>query len=71
VTGHPDLRGRVGGLTRRNAPPEKIAEARRALTKANLGEHIRAAVAGWPPLTPEDKAELAILLLNPGGTDAP
>ena len=59
----------VGGLTLRNAPPEKIAAARAALKAANLEQDIREAVATWPPLSPEARAELAILLLAPAGGD--
>jgi hypothetical protein len=32
-------------------------------------EDVRRIVASWPPLTSEQKSELAILLLNPAGDD--
>ena len=58
---------RLGGLTRCGAPAEAIEQARRELTKTTLADRIREAVTAWPPLTPEDKADLAILLT--GGSD--
>ncbi len=71
MTGHPDLRGRVGGLIARGAAPEKIEAARVGLKAANLREQIREAVATWPPLSAETRAELAVLLLDSGaGSDA-
>jgi hypothetical protein len=69
VQGHADLRGRVGGLIARGAPPEKIAEARAELAEANARAKVREVVAAWPPLSPEARAELAILLLSPAGGD--
>jgi hypothetical protein len=59
----------VGGLTRRNAPPEKIEQARAALKAAGLESRIREAVSTWPPLTAEVRADLAVLLLSPAGGD--
>jgi hypothetical protein len=32
-------------------------------------DRVRRIVATWPPLTPEQKAELAVLLLTPDGGD--
>lgn len=58
-------RGKIGGLVRRGASPERIAEARAALKAAGLHEKIRAAVAEWPPLTDEQRIELAAIL-HPG-----
>lgn len=37
-------------------------EARRALAEAKLSRHISEAVAAAPPLTPEQRAHLAVLL---------
>jgi hypothetical protein len=49
----------------------RLPALRRDLTAAGLEEHIREAVATWPPLTPEQKSELAVILLSPaGGGDA-
>jgi len=64
------LRGRVGGLIRRNAPPEKIDAARADLKAASLRDRVKRDVSTWPPLSAETRAELAILLLNPGNGDA-
>jgi hypothetical protein len=41
-------------------------QARADLAAATLEDHIRDVVDGWPPLTPEQRARLA-LLLHPGG----
>jgi hypothetical protein len=57
-------RNKLGAAARRR-DPEAIAEARAALDESK----IRAAVAAWPPLTAEQRAELAILLLTPAGGD--
>jgi hypothetical protein len=45
----------------------RLPALRRDLVAAGLEEHIRDAVAGWPPLSPETRAELAVLLLNLAG----
>ena len=63
------LARRLGGLARQDAPAEKIADARRELAKATLRERIREAVAAWPPLSAEDRADLAVLLLRSGDGD--
>jgi hypothetical protein len=68
VPGHPDLRGRIGGLTRRGARPEKIEAARAELAEANAEAAIKRIVDGWPPLTPAQRERLA-LLLHPGAGD--
>ena len=61
-------RNALGAAARRGDPPERIEQARRDLTEANLAAHIREAVAAWPPLTAEQRQGLA-LLLNPGHQD--
>jgi hypothetical protein len=66
VPGHPHLRGRIGGLTRRGAPPEKIEAARAELAEAA----IRRIVDAWPPLSPAQRERLALLLNPGGGSDA-
>lgn len=48
---------------------EALAAARADLKAAGLEARIRAAVDTWPPLTPEQRSQLA-LLLQPGGADA-
>jgi hypothetical protein len=64
-------RSSLGRQTQLDASPELIEQARVELKAANLEAGIRAAVSAWPPLTPEVRSELAILLLTPGGDDAP
>ena len=66
MPGHPDLRGRVGGLIARGAPPEKIEAARAELAMANA----EADVASWPPLSAEARARIACAILSAGGSDA-
>jgi hypothetical protein len=59
------VRNRLGGLSRHGNPdPEQAAAARAELAELK----IRAEVATWPPMTPEIRAKLAILLLR-GGDD--
>lgn len=62
-------RARVGGLARRNAPPERIAEARADLEATRLEEHIRKIVDAAPQLTAAQRERLAPLL-HPGGDRA-
>jgi hypothetical protein len=58
-------RARVAGLTRRRPPDHPdLVEARRDLIAARLAQRIEDAVAAWPPLTAEQRAQLAILLLT-------
>jgi hypothetical protein len=45
---------------------ERLASAQRAYTAAKLEEHIRKVVEAAPPLTPEQRQRLA-LLLRPAG----
>jgi hypothetical protein len=61
-------RSALGNAIKDNHPPEAVAAARAALKAANLEQGIRAAVSTWPPLTPEQKAELAVLLLTPAAS---
>lgn len=70
MPGHPHLRGRIGGLTRRGAPPEKIEAARAELAEANAEAAIRRIVDAWPPLSPAQRERLALLLNPGGGSDA-
>jgi hypothetical protein len=50
---------------------EAITAARADLKAAGLQARIREAVATWPPLTPETRAELALLLSPDGAPGAP
>jgi hypothetical protein len=50
----------------RGADPARIEQARQALKAAGLAEKIRTAVATWPPLPSDVRAELAVLLLSGG-----
>lgn len=45
----------------------RIAEARKALQKANIDAEIARMVASWPPLSDDQKARLAPLLQPSGG----
>ena len=60
------------GNTIKNHPGdhEAIAAARAALKAAGLEAKIRDAVATWPPLSAEVKAELAVIILSGGGDAA-
>ncbi len=61
-------RGRVASLTRsRSADDPDLLAARRALRAARAEEYIRQLVAGAPPLTPEQRDRLAVLLRSSGG----
>lgn len=64
MQGHPDLRGRLGGLIARGAAPEKIAQARADLAAATLESDIRRTA---PCLPAETRNQLAVLLLAPAG----
>jgi hypothetical protein len=55
-------RGRVGGLIVTGASPERIEEARRELQYAISEDYIRRIVDSAPPLTSEQRAQLARLL---------
>lgn len=58
-------RARLAGTIRwRPDDLEAQTEARRDLAAARLASKIEEAVAGWPPLTGEQRAQLAILLLG-------
>jgi len=56
----------VAVRTRDHAPPEVIEAARAELAAANAHAAIRKIVDGWPPLSTETKAELAIIILSGG-----
>ncbi len=56
-------RARIGALSRsRTADDPDLIEARRDLHAARLAEHITRTVAGWPPLSVEQRDRLAVLL---------
>jgi hypothetical protein len=61
-------RDRLGAATRNGASPDDVDAARRDLAEANLAQHIRRVVAGWPPLTAEQRQRLALLLNDPAET---
>lgn len=56
-------RGKVAGLSRKRTQddPELLA-ARRDLKEARLADYIRRTVDAAPPLTPEQRDKLALLL---------
>jgi len=56
----------VAVRTRDHAPPEAIEAARAELAAANAHAAIRKIVDGWPPLSAETKAELAVIILSAG-----
>jgi hypothetical protein len=61
----------LAGLVKNRDPADPaITKARAALAEANARARVREVVAAWPPLSPEARAELAILLLSAGGGDA-
>lgn len=63
-------RGRVAALTRsRPANDPDLLDARRSLRAASLEDYIRRAVDSAPPLTPEQRDRLALLLRSGGGLD--
>jgi hypothetical protein len=63
-------RSRLGNAARRGTPAD-VLEARRQLAEANIAEAIRRVVDAAPPLTPEQRDRLALLLRAPrGGTPA-
>jgi hypothetical protein len=51
---------------RRNPDPEKIAEAKKAITEAKLRRAVEVALAAFPPLSEETKASVAHLLTKGG-----
>lgn len=59
-------RSRVANLTRSHADPATIVEARRDLAEANIAAAVERALADAPPLTDEQAARLARLLLGAG-----
>lgn len=71
ITGEPwtVARARYSALRRHHGDdPEwadRIAEAREALRVAHMDESITRAVAEWEPLTLEQRARIAVLLLQP------
>jgi hypothetical protein len=64
-------KSRLAGLIAHRDPGDPaITEARAQLAEANARAAIRKAVATWPPLSAEVKAELAIIILSGGGDAA-
>jgi hypothetical protein len=56
-------RARVASLTRSRTPDDpELIEARRNMRAARLEDVIRRTVAAAPPLTPEQRDRLAVLL---------
>jgi hypothetical protein len=57
-------RARIGGLKRSGVPDDdpRYDEARRDLRAAMLADHIERLLASWPPLTSEQRSNLAELL---------
>lgn len=56
-------RARVASLTRsRDADDPELIEARRNLRAERLAVHINKVLAGAPPLSPEQRDRLAVLL---------
>ena len=51
----------------RGADDPRSIEAVRVLRETMLGEHIQRIVDSAPPLTPEQRSRLAVLLLSPNG----
>jgi hypothetical protein len=52
----------------RGADDPATVDAKRDLRAAHLEEHVREAVAGWPPLSDEQRSEIAALLRPVGRT---
>lgn len=66
-----NARARIGALSRsRTADDPDLIEARRDLHAARLAEHITKAVAGWPPLSVEQRDRLSVLLRPTDGAAA-
>ena len=55
------LRGRLAAESR-HRPDTDHTDLRRELKAATLAEHITKTVAEWPPLTPDQRDRLAVLL---------
>jgi hypothetical protein len=55
-------RGKIGGLIRRNATPDRVEAARQELDYAAVADHIRRIVDAAPPLSAEQRAKLKMLL---------
>ncbi len=62
-------RARVGALVSKGAPQEQVDAARADLATANISAYIRRVIDAAPPLTPEQRDRLAVLL-RPGGDAA-
>lgn len=73
ASGGPQGRQRRVSPPMRTAPPPRdaaaqmSAAARRSLKTERLSEHIRRTVDAAPPLTPEQRDRLALLLRAPSG----
>ena len=58
-------RSRVGGLSRRNASPERVAAARAELRIARAEDYIQKLLSETPPLTDAERLHLSRLLGEP------
>jgi len=64
-------KSRLAGLIAHRDPGDPaITEARAKLAEANARARVRAAVAAWPSLSAEVRAELAVIILSGGGDAA-
>ena len=64
-------RARVASLTRsRPADDPELIAARESLKASRVDEYIRKVVADAPPLTPEQRDRLSVLLSSPRGAHA-
>ena len=61
-------KAKLAGLVAHRDPADPDIEAARAqLAEANAEATVRKIVDGWPPLSAETKAELAVIILSGGG----
>ncbi len=62
-------RASVAALAKHRTPDDPdLADARRDLKAARLEDYIRTVVSTAPPLTPDQRDRLALLLRSPGGS---
>jgi hypothetical protein len=66
-------RARLGNLIARGRAPDdpEVIDARRAMRAEQLASKIQQTVDGWPPLSDEQRARLAVLLLTPSDEQRP
>ncbi len=70
MKGHADLRGRIGGLTRSGALPEKIEQARADLVAESMASWIKRKLATAPPLSEQQLSRIRAALPPAGGDHA-